>query len=282
MNKIFFIIFLFIGTVSKAQIMVQDVIDKIKTEVNIPWADKTVDLVKAGNPETELKGIATTFMATMEVLKKANAKGLNLVITHEPTFYSHTDDLSLRPNDAIQKAKIKYIEDNDMVVWRFHDHSHGNNPDLIWEGMIDRFGWREYRNEGSMTFTIPEMTLAEIVKDIEEKFGAKTMRIVGNPDDKFSKIGMALGASGSFGHFRTLKNQNTELLIVGESNEWETVPYVQDAIELGYNKALIVMGHADSEETGMLSVANWLKDIFPKEKIEFIASKNPYWRSKRN
>ncbi|AWV98757.1 Nif3-like dinuclear metal center hexameric protein [Arcticibacterium luteifluviistationis] len=262
-----------------SQLTANDVINKIKTEVNCDWAAQTVDNVKAGDPNTEVKGIATTFMATLEVLKKANARGLNFVITHEPSFYSHTDDLNIHADSPIQQAKLKFVEDNNMVVWRFHDHIHRNNPDMIYEGVVDVFDWQQYRKD-DVYFEIPEMTLAEIVADIETKFGAKTLRIVGDPEEKFTKVGMALGASGSGSHFARLDNPNTELLIVGETNEWETVPYVQDAIELGYKKALIVMGHADSEEAGMDYFSKWLKGFYKTLPIEFIEAKNPYWRSK--
>lgn len=278
MKKIFLALFTFCALPSFGQLTANDVINKIKTEVNCDWAKETVDNVKAGDPTTAVKGIATTFMATLEVLRKANARGLNFVITHEPTFYSHTDDLSTHANSAIQQAKLKYIEDNDMVVWRFHDHIHRNNPDMIYEGVLDVFDWKQYRKDG-VFFEIPEMTLAEIVNHIESKFGAKTLRIVGDPEEKFTKVGMALGASGSGNHFTRLDNPKTELLIVGETNEWETVPYVQDAIELGYKKALIVMGHADSEEAGMDYFSKWLKGFYKSLPIEFIEAKNPYWRS---
>ncbi|MBL0110294.1 MAG: hypothetical protein IPP42_05270 [Saprospiraceae bacterium] len=49
-----------------------------------------------------------------------------------------------------------------------------------------------------------------------------------------------LGAAGSGAHFNMLKNKDCQVLIVGESNEWETVPYVQDAISKGQQRALIV------------------------------------------
>ncbi|TBX27005.1 hypothetical protein TK44_05300 [Jiulongibacter sediminis] len=279
MRKLFLMALISLSLKSFSQQTVNDVIAKIKSEVTVDWASQTVDNVKAGNPETEVTGIATTFMATMEVLKKAHAKGLNFVITHEPTFYSHTDNLETHAGDPVQEEKLKYIKDNNMVVWRFHDHIHATKPDQIYEGVIGRFGWEKYHN-GDRTYTIPEMTLSEIVNDIESRFGAKTMRIVGDPEAKFSKVGMVLGAAGSGAHFRMLGNPDCELLIVGESNEWETVPYVQDAIELGHNKALIVMGHADSEELGMEYCAEWLKGFYPNMKIEFIEAKNPYWRSK--
>ena len=277
MKYLFPLLFLLCTFSLMGQETVNDVINKIKSEVTVDWAKETVDNVKAGDPNTKVTGIATTFMATMEVLKKAHARGLNFVITHEPTFYSHTDDLSIHAGDLIQEEKMKYIKDNGMVVWRFHDHIHRTNPDQIYEGVIERFEWEEYDN-GDRTYTIPEMKLADIVDYIEEKFGARTMRVVGDPDATFSKVGMVLGAAGSGAHFRMLANPNCELLIVGESNEWETVPYVQDAVELGYNKALIVMGHADSEEGGMSYCAEWLKNFYPGMKIEFIEAKNPYWR----
>lgn len=104
------------------------------------------------------------------------------------------------------------------------------------------------------------------------------MRVVGNPNAVFSKVGMMLGAAGSNAHFWLLKNPNVDLLIVGESNEWETVPYIQDAISLGQNKALLVMGHADSEEAGMIECADWLKKFYPQMNIRFTEAGNPYWR----
>ncbi len=276
MKRILVILMLCFPAITYAQ-TVNDIINKIKTEVKVDWASQTVDNVKAGDPKIKVTGIATTFMATMDVLKKAHARGLNFVITHEPTFYSHTDDLSAHAGDPVQEEKLKYIKDNGMVVWRFHDHIHRMQPDQIYKGVVGRFEWEEFDN-GDNTFTIPEMRLSDIVDHMEEKFGARTLRVVGNPEARFTKVGMVLGAAGSGAHFRMLANPNCELLIVGESNEWETVPYVLDAEELGYNKALIVMGHADSEEMGMQYCAEWLKNFYPDLKIEFIEAGNPYWR----
>jgi len=52
---------------------------------------ETVDTFKAGNADTAVTGTAVTMMATMDVLQRASAKGLNFVITHEPTLYAHLD-----------------------------------------------------------------------------------------------------------------------------------------------------------------------------------------------
>ena len=68
-----------------------DALQQIKNRYPHPVPD-TVDTIKAGDPATPVTGIVTTFLDTMEVLQEANRRGLNLVITHEPTFYNHPDD----------------------------------------------------------------------------------------------------------------------------------------------------------------------------------------------
>ncbi|HEY4262756.1 MAG TPA: hypothetical protein VGM98_21535, partial [Schlesneria sp.] len=65
----------------------QDVADRIQTHLGGEWQGFGPDGFKAGDPNTPLKGIATTAMATMDVLKRASNAGANLVITYEPTFF---------------------------------------------------------------------------------------------------------------------------------------------------------------------------------------------------
>lgn len=280
-NSIVAFVFLFLTRIASSQsdITVNDVIDKIKSNVTCEWAAQTVDKIKAGDPTIKVTGIVTTFMATMEVLKKAKAMGCNFIITHEPTFYSHTDDLSIHETDPVQIAKLKYIQDNGLVVWRFHDHLHRTNPDQVYEGVLARLGWKDYPMTTWHIADIPSKSLKNIVSEIEKKMNAKTIRVVGDPSMMISKVGLVLGAAGSGAHFSILQHKECELLIVGETNEWETVPYIQDAISQGQKRSLIVLGHADSEEAGMSYCKTWLKKIYPAMKIEFVEAGNPYWRN---
>jgi len=54
---------------------------------------------------------------------------------------------------------------------------------------------------------------------------------------------------------------NVEVLVIGETREWETVEYTRDAVTEGKKKALIILGHVPSEESGMLECARWLKIV---------------------
>lgn len=275
-----FIFFLSYSGFSQSEITVNEVINKIKSEVGIDWMKETRDQIIVGDPNTKITGIATTFMSTLAVLQKAKAMGCNFIISHEPTFYSHYDDLKIHEKDPIQIEKMKYIADNGLVIFRFHDHQHRMKAgDQIYKGVIKKMGLKNAEFDGKNILTIPETKLKSIVRKLEKNMKAKTVRIVGRPNEKITKIGLALGAAGTNTHFNVFKNTDAQLLIVGESNEWETVPYVQDAITLGVKKALIVLGHADSEEAGMLTNRNWLRGFYPNLKIEFIEAKNPYWRS---
>src|SRR5208282_2966355 len=131
----------------------REVIVAIQAHVGIPWQKETVDTFKAGNPDTAVTGIAVTMMATMDVLQRAAAKGQNLVITHEPTFYNHLDvPDGMEESDPVWKEKREFIEKHGMVVWRFHDHWHRMNPDGILAGMVHALGWEKFQQEENPYF----------------------------------------------------------------------------------------------------------------------------------
>jgi putative NIF3 family GTP cyclohydrolase 1 type 2 len=74
-----------------AGVTAQDIVKQIQGGLGGDWPATGVDGFKAGKPETEVRGIATTAMATVDVLRKASKAGLNLIISHEPTFFGSRD-----------------------------------------------------------------------------------------------------------------------------------------------------------------------------------------------
>src|ERR1700730_15514497 len=120
------------------ELTARQVIERIQSHVGVPWRAETVDTFKAGDPDTKVTGVATTMMATYDVLVRAAAEGKNLVITHEPTFYTHQDktDTLAQEADQVWSEKEKFIRGHHMVVWRFHDHWHMHRPDGIMTGVV--------------------------------------------------------------------------------------------------------------------------------------------------
>ena len=258
----------------------RQIIEKVKSEVGVPWRSETVDTIKAGDPDTPVTGIATTMMATFDVLKRAAAEGKNLVITHEPTFYSHLDqtDAFKKENDAVWAEKDKFIRDHNMVVFRFHDHWHMRRPDGVLEGVTKALGWQKFQTSTSAPlYTVPETTVENLAAEIKKKMKIGVLRVVGSRDLKVTRIAMSPGAGGPIGHRRMLQRDDVEVLIIGEVPEWETIEYVADAAAQGRKKALILMGHIPSEQAGMENCAEWLKTFIKDVPVSFVPASEPFW-----
>ncbi len=255
----------------------EDIVGQIKKNVTCRWADKTVDTFKAGNPGTTLKGIAVCMFADMETLQKAVQMNCNFIITHEPVFYNHTDETDSFQNDEVFKEKMNFIEQNDLVIFRFHDHIHRTAPDGIYAGMIDQLGWK-----GNQSKTFPNLfqfkplTLKDFAQELKQKTGRNTVRIIGDPEMVFSKAALAVGAPGGPAHIRLLRNPDVEVLVAGEAPEWETYLYANDAVSQGKNKAVVFLGHIKSEEAGMKYCTDWLKQFVKNTPVHFIQNKSNF------
>ncbi len=258
----------------------REVVAAIQAHIGVPWMSKTVDTFKAGNPDTPVTGIAVTMMATLDVLQRAAANGQNVIITHEPTFFNHYDDKpeGMDENDAVWKEKRAFIEQHGLVIWRLHDHWHMRKPDGIQAGMVRALGWEKFQNsENENLFVLPETTLEKLAADVAKRLETPVMRVVGNPAMKVTKIALNPGYTGFARETHELEMDNVEVLLVGETREWETVEYAADAVSEGKRKALIVIGHVPSEQAGMEECARWLKTFVKDVPIEFVATKQPFW-----
>jgi putative NIF3 family GTP cyclohydrolase 1 type 2 len=238
----------------------------------------TVDIIKEGNPETTVTGIVTTMFATMDVMKKAVAEKCNLIIVHEPLYYNHQDEVTQFQNDKVYLEKKKFIKNNNLIIWRFHDYIHRMQPDGIMSGMVSKLGWKDFVVNGNTSqFLIPETTLTGLLKYLKTKFPEYTFNVVGDPEMKLSRVRFAAGAPGSSSHIRLLQDNNVDVVLAGESPQWETYEYMRDAVDQGRKKAIIFLGHIASEEAGMEFCAEWLKGFIKNIPVQFVESGPSYW-----
>ena len=63
-------------------ITARQVIGRIQKNVEVPWRKETVDTFKIGNPDAVVKGVGTSFSATLDVCQRAHKAGNNLLIVH--------------------------------------------------------------------------------------------------------------------------------------------------------------------------------------------------------
>lgn len=99
----------------------------------------------------EVKGVVSTFMATVDVIRQAIDLGANFIITHEPTWFSGADDTEWLSDDPVYLEKKKLIKEHQIAIWRFHDHMHMDVDDGIYRGFDEELDWGKYRVNVTVT-----------------------------------------------------------------------------------------------------------------------------------
>jgi putative NIF3 family GTP cyclohydrolase 1 type 2 len=269
------------GSSAQQPLTARDVVQRIQQNIGVPWTEPTVDTFKDGDPGTPVTGVAVTMMATFDVLQRAAARGANLVITHEPTFYDHFDKLDVleAEHDSVTAVKRVFIREHHMVVVRMHDHWHRRHPEPMATDLARVLGWEgeRYRGASEFLYRLPETTLAELAATIRRRLPAPTLRVVGDSTMRVTKIALSPGAAGFARHRQFLQQDDVEVLVIGEAHEWETVEYVADAVTQGRKKALIVLGHVRSEQDGMVEFAQWLGTFVKEVPVTFVPTADPFW-----
>lgn len=219
---------------------------------------QTVDTLKTGRREQKVTGIVTTMFATITVIRKAIELKANFIIAHEPTFYSHLDETEWLENDTVYQFKRKLLDEHGIAVWRNHDYVHSLEIDGVQAGVVKELGWESYYKQNAV-LNLPETTLGDLITHIKTKMNVPALRYVGDLSQKASKIALMPGAAGGRRQIEMMQKEKPDVLICGESPEWETPEYVRNANEMGEKLALIVIGHSASEEGGSEFMAEWIK-----------------------
>jgi putative NIF3 family GTP cyclohydrolase 1 type 2 len=256
-----------------------DVIDRIKQEVGVPWREKTVDNLLTGTRATPVRGIATTMMATLDVVERCVADGKNMIVTHETPFYLHQDGTDDLKNDPVLQYKVDFCAKHDVAIFHFHDHWHAHQPDGIAQGMVNQLGWGKnvFDAANPKKLVFDEVPLAQFTRTMQKTLQARTMRVLGDPKLPVRRVVTSWGFCGREGGIKLFSDPDTDVLICGETREWELVEYCQDSIRSGNKKALVVVGHVLSEQGGMMLCRDWLKPFFPGTPVAFVPAREPFW-----
>ncbi|GHF43452.1 putative NIF3 family GTP cyclohydrolase 1 type 2 [Deinococcus metalli] len=280
---------------------IRDAVETLLAAAAVAPLSHTADTFKTGDPDTALTGVVTTFLATADVIRHAAAQGANLIITHEPTYYSaeDTDDVAWLDSDPTYEDKRRLIEEHGIVIWRFHDYWHMMRPDGIVTGLAQRLGWTVDPPSVSMddaiqamtagkggdikraaaatsVASVPPMTLGAFAQHVKEQLGAPSVRVLGPDDLTVRRVGLTVGALPGKMTIGTLQRDDVDVVLCGETREWETCEYLRDAAFFGRPKGMVVVGHATSEEPGMEYLAEWLRALLPDVRITHLPSGDPF------
>jgi putative NIF3 family GTP cyclohydrolase 1 type 2 len=259
---------------------------------------KSCDDYKCGDPEQECTGVVTALTPNISVIRKAIELGANLIVVHEPTYYTSDDGpgwFEDFPNE-IYEEKRALLDEHGIVIWRDHDHMHAHNPDSIFTGVLKYLDWEDKARVDNDTglfshflVNIEETSLKELCEYLIEKIGINGARIIGDPDARVSRIAFVghlypqdyKKKDGSKGEYsvrviETLEKE-ADVIIPGEVIDWTVLSYVRDAVDLGRNKAVINIGHFNWEELGMKYMKDWLSELVEnKVEVTYVPSGDMY------
>lgn len=259
-----------------------EVVSRIKSNLGFPWRTTTYrDTFKFGGPDTEVKGIATTVFCTYDAIRRAAEMGCNMIIPHEDTYWNDPDKTEIVSGDPSYKLKVDFMREHNIVVFRIHDHMHAQRPDFTYVGCARALGLEgKYETAPqSHHFTLLETTLGELATTFQNRLGAKALRVVGDPKAKVSRVQLGVGYATP-----AINNPDVDVVVSGEQQETDgfldSPSYVLDAMTLGIPKGWIMLGHAMSEEQGMLEMAQWIKTFTPEVSVQLVRAGEPFWAPK--
>jgi hypothetical protein len=244
---------------------------------------RTVDRFIIGNPDTKIIKLGTCWMSDWKTCRKAVDSGVNVLVTHEPTFYTHWDldekqgDYYASPEYTKQlyleqvDRKKEWITDNGLVIIRNHDtmdalkdkgipFALGNflgfsNSDII----ASRTYYNVYRMDSQ-----PAAGFAGKVAGKLSEIGQPGVAFYGDPDRLIASVGVGTGCICDPMEFADLK-PDLFISIDDVVRTWTQTVYSSDT-----GHPLIVINHGTSEEMGMRMLNKIIKQRFPDlETIHF-------------
>lgn len=257
------------------KITVQDVMQALTLPGGNP--EGTVDELLTGEAGGEVTGIVTAFMPTMSIIEQAARLGANLVVAHEMLYYAHRGGEQIHAGSAVCQEKQQRVVAAGVAVYRCHDYWHQVEPDGITEGLIQALGWSPHVTERRPEATIveiPPLSLKEVADHVRAQLDIPFLRAMGDSAAMCKRIGVLAGfRGGGQAVIPLIEGANLDLVLYGEGFEWETPEYVRDARFLGDRRALLVLGHAESEEPGMAALADRLRAQFPGIPVHYLKEK---------
>lgn len=258
----------------------RQVAEQIDAHIGAPGRVTTVDGFLAGDPDAPVRGVAVTVMATLDVLRAAVGRGLDLVVTHEPLYFDHhgTSEATLAAEgDPVLAAKQAFVAEHGLRVLRAHDAWHDRRPDGILTGTARALGWLDAaRPDEPGVYDLPTTTLGVLAAHVARSLGARALRYVGDPGAPVSVVGLQPGFVGFARNRHLLARPDVDVLVIGEGHEWETGEYAADAVTAGVCAGVVVVGHVPSEQEGMAEAARWLAGLVPELPVELVAAADPF------
>jgi putative NIF3 family GTP cyclohydrolase 1 type 2 len=235
-----------------------------------PWVDweKTVDRFMFGDPETEVRGIAVTWLATDAVLRRAAERGANFVVSHEGAFYPHF--AGTESEDRHHEAKRRLLRDLGIVLMRCHD-TWDRMPEFgIVDSWADFLGFPSAPRPADSFYRVCDvegLRVEDAARRVLEKtlpLGGTTVSVIGDPRKRVSRMAVGTGAITRLPAMHALGAD----LILATDDGFHTTYCGLWSLDL--DVPVLVVSHATAELPGMMALADYIRREFPGVDVAYL------------
>ncbi len=240
------------------------------------WVDwsKTVDQFMHGNPEAEVRGIATTWLATDACLREAARRGLNFVIAHEGAFYPQYQGTASGDRHHAQKRRL--LDELGLTLMRCHD-TWDRMPDVgipdAWTAFLG-FPAEPRPVESFYRICLVEgRTVEEVAQAVLERvrpLGQETVGIVGDRGKRVHRLAVGTGA---ITRLPAMHDLGADVVLATDDGISTTSGGLWS---LDLDVPMLVVNHATGEVPGMQAMVSYIQQHFPDVPVEYLDSGFPY------
>ena len=230
------------------------------------WVDRaaTVDRIIIGNGDRDVDRCLVTWMPSLDAVREAVARGIPLLVAHEPTFYGHQDDRPEAHDPVPDVARVKrdFINENGLTILRLHDTwDRWGDIGIPWAwgtflglgGRPVAFGAGGYQHR----YDIEPVTLDEFAARVAARcagIGEPLVQVTGDGAQTVSKIGVGTGCGCDLNAYAEM-GCDCSIVCDDGSCYWAGI---QMAADRGH--PVIRVNHGTSEEPGMVTLTQYIND----------------------
>lgn len=243
-----------------------------------PWVDPndTVDKIIIGDPNKELSKILVAWQASLAVVQYAIDGDYDAIITHEPTFYFHSDELlqveNLPDDSARKKMALKkklLIEDAGLVIIRNHDvwdrfPSYGILS--AWAKQLGMPDTPQVNGGVQNMYTIAPIKILEYAAKVADRLeiDPRQIQVFGNHNKIISHVGIGAGCYCDIDFFAEM-GCNALIVCDDGTSHWSELALTNDM-----DLPVIRVFHATSEEYGISLMAEYLQKLFNSIRVDYL------------
>jgi len=230
------------------------------------WVDRTntVDRVIIGDPEKKADRCLVTWMPGLAAVRQAITRRVELIVCHEPTFYSHqTDRFDIHPETTrIVFEKRDFINAHGLTILRLHD-TWDRWPEIgipwAWGKFLELTGppaaisADRYHHR----YDIKPVALDEFARRVARKcatIGEPIVQVTGDGRQLVSKIGVGTGCGCNLDAYCQI-GCDCSIVCDDGSCYWAGIQMAKDR-----GHPVIRVNHGTSEEPGMVTLTKYIND----------------------